>query len=100
VVVAAKRAGPAAAKAAAPVPNFSKFLWNIAASFAACASYAALSAQVSRVCRTESGTPGTAVGTASPNSGSTTVGTSSSAPASTARTMARVCGSFCRVPVP
>ena len=93
--------GPAAITAAStPLANASKFFLNISASFFACASYAAASFQVFLGERTSLGTPGTAVGTSKPKTGSFTYFAWSSWPESAAVTMARVCASFMREPVP
>ena len=72
----------------------------MAASFRAWASYAAGSDHVARGVRTSGGTSGTAAGTSKPNTGSFVKVARSSAPASAARTIARVWASFIRVPTP
>src|SRR5688572_16680788 len=92
--------GPAFLIAASTLPNFSKFLRNISASFFACASYAAPSLQVRRGFNTSVGTSVTSDGIAKPNTGSSSVLTLSSAPPSAAATIFLVCDSFMRLPVP
>src|SRR5690606_30776310 len=59
-----------------------------------------LSFQVSRGTSTSGGQPGTSLGIATPNTGSSWVGMSLSVPEWIASTMARVCGSFIRLPIP
>ena len=76
------------------------FSRNMAASFVACASYAAASFQVPRASSTSAGTPAMPWGTGSPNTGSTFVGADASAPLSAARIMARVYPIFMRAPTP
>src|SRR5688572_14798245 len=92
--------GPAFLIAASTLPNFSKFLRNISASFFACASYAAPSLQVRRGFNTSVGTSVTSDGIAKPNTGSRSVLALSSAPPSAAATIFLVCDSFMRLPVP
>src|SRR5687767_13177082 len=92
--------GPAFLIAPSTLPNFSKFLRNISASFLACASYASPSLQVRRGLSTSLGTSLTSDGIANPNTESTSVLTLSNAPLSAAATICRVCASFMRFPVP
>ena len=86
--------------ASTPLANASKLFLNISASFVACASYAAGSFHVFLGVRTSLGTPGTAAGTSKPKTGSFTYFALSSWPESAAVTIARVCASFMREPVP
>ena len=68
--VQAGGSGPAAASSGAAASYWRKFSANIRASRHACPSYASGSGQASRGCSNAAGTPGTASGTSTLNSGS------------------------------
>src|SRR5262249_61070081 len=92
--------GPAALIASLALANFAKFLTKRPARSLAFASYAAVSFHVFRGFSTSLGTPGHAKGTLTPNTACGSVVTSSSCPLSAAVSIARVCGSFIRLPTP
>src|SRR5215213_3487162 len=93
--------GPAARTAAGALcAKFAKFSVRSRASRAAVASYSPASGQVSRGRKSALGIPGADRGTAKPNTGSTSIATSSREPSRMAATAARVRPIGIRFPVP
>src|SRR5262249_8710821 len=81
-------------------PYVAKFFWKRAASWRALASYSFGRRQVPLGWRISGGTPGHAVGTSTPKTGSGVVGTLAKLPLRAARTRARVCASLIQLPWP
>src|SRR5688500_15426585 len=97
----AQRLGPACfTDGGTSFSNALKFSMNIAASFRACSSYAALSFHVVRGSSTSLGTPGHEAGMSTLKTACVRYWTLSSCPPSAAVIMARVCAIFMRLPVP